>query len=108
MPCTSVPLTPVTTVLKLSKVPSAIWDAEPPLGAFGLPESNFLKPSGSFSAPHFVSPCRQTGAAPCPLAEVIQSGKEACPPASTTRADLSNERRFMRYSSGSRHPPGSD
>src|ERR1700751_3632494 len=59
MPAASEPLTPATTVLRLSNVPSAISRAVPPFGASTLTYSKCLNPAEYFGSPNDDTPCRQ-------------------------------------------------
>src|SRR6516164_5296370 len=102
MPAASEPLTPATTVLKLSKVPSAISRAAPPFGAAALTYSKCLKPAEYFKSPNDDTPCRQflssANAVPIELGHV--SGSAATP----SRVEPSSDLRFIRPSRLSHRP----
>src|SRR5215471_3245459 len=55
----SVPLTPATTPLKLSKVPDVASRAAPPFGASALTYSKWLNPTEYFRLPKDDTPCCQ-------------------------------------------------
>src|SRR3569623_112196 len=51
------PFTPATTILKLSKVPTAVCRTTPPFGAVGLTYSKCGKSAGYFTSPNSDRPC---------------------------------------------------
>src|SRR5579884_1869132 len=99
-----VPLTPATTMLKLSNVPSAICRAIPVFGAPGLTYSKCAKPGWYLRSPNSDSPCRQFFVVPGEAVEgggwswaaagPIQAGTGSRRAASAKAAVVSSERRF--------------
>src|SRR6516165_11404537 len=98
MPAASEPLTPATTVLKLSKAPSAICRAVPPFGASALTYSKCLNPAGYFKSPNSDTPCRQflSSANAMPIERGHLSSA-----ATVSRVEPSSDLRFIRPSSHS-------
>src|SRR6516165_10859639 len=97
MPAASEPLTPATTVLKLSKVPSAICRAVPPFGASALTYSKCLNPAEYFRSPNDDTPCRQFLS--LARAALIQSDHVSGRTATASRIEPSSDLRFIRPSS---------
>src|SRR6188474_860706 len=96
MPPTKVPFAPPTTRLKLSKLPSAIWDAVPPFGAFGFTYSKCLNPSEYFRLESFERPCRQVAGSRACAAEICSAlFRAGGPPTSTRRAVFIKDRRSI-------------
>src|SRR6516164_7540998 len=93
MPAASEPLTPATTLLKLSKVPDAASRAVPPFGASALTYSKCLNPAGYFRSPNDDTPCRQflSSANAAPIERGHLSGS-----ATASRAEPSSDLRFIR------------
>src|SRR5215472_8517138 len=97
MPAASEPLTPATTVLKLSKVPSAISRAVPPFGASAFTYSKCLNPAEYFRSPNDDTPCRHfLSLAPAAL---IQSDHVSGLAATASRIEPNSDLRFIRTSS---------
>src|SRR6516164_7888716 len=98
MPAANEPLTPATTVLKLSKVPSAISRAVPPFGASALTYSKCLNPAEYFRSPNDDTPCRQflSSANAAPIERDHLSGRAASghPAAEPTITLMKSRRRI--------------
>src|SRR5215469_13853823 len=98
MPAASEPLTPAITALKLSKVPSAISRAVPPLGASAFTYSKCLNPAGYFRSPNNDTPCRQflSSANAAPIERDHVSGRAASghPAAEPTITLMKSRRRI--------------
>src|SRR4026207_649195 len=93
MPPTKVPFAPPTTRLKLSKLPSAIWDAVPPFGAFGFTYSKCLNPAEYFRLESFERPCRQVAGSRACAAEICSAlFRAGGTPASTRGGGFLQER----------------
>src|SRR5215472_11243721 len=97
MPAASEPLTPATTPLKLSKVPSAASRAAPPFGASALTYSKCLNPTGYFRSPNDDTPCRQVSASADAVS--IERDHLSGSAATASRVEPSSDLRFIRPSS---------
>src|SRR5262249_28390035 len=93
----SVPLTPATTPLKLSKVPDTASRAVPLFGAFALTYSKCPNPAEYFRSPNDDTPCRQAlaSANAAPIKRDHLRGSAAA----ASRVEPSSDLRFIRPSS---------